>query len=104
MTFVVHVEPVVHGMVLELGHVPRDVDDGHAASVGGASDIVGTSVPSRHGPWRPRTVRTGLGDVAGPCRSLDARGWPAGAPDPGAAPAGHGRRRPAQRLPGRSVG
>jgi hypothetical protein len=29
MPLVVHVKPVVHGVVLELGHIASDVDDRH---------------------------------------------------------------------------
>ena len=63
-----------------------------------------SSVPDR--PGGRRLLRAGQRHLAAQRRPVLARGRPAGAADPGAAPAGDGRGRPAQRLaprPGRQA-
>jgi hypothetical protein len=35
VALVMHMEPMVDGVVLQLGDKPRDVDHGHGPSVGG---------------------------------------------------------------------
>jgi hypothetical protein len=35
MTLVVDMEAVIHGMILEFGHVPGHVDDGHGSEATG---------------------------------------------------------------------
>ena len=99
MALVVHVEPVVHGMIFELGYVPGDIDNRHSVN-----------------PTRPVARGSGRGVLVARmarlpvCRRMCSRScttWPRRGRQPGGSRglgAGGHPRRPVPQRPGRRSG